>query len=378
TWSPELDNELVRIQKQFEDEITKAIQTCESNITAKHEQNQKLACDQLHRRWLFTERFTAKLRDSACVKPATYIWNYADGESSLADSAKDKTDKNKHSIDDKGTALCQCPAVPAPPSATAAPATASSTGTATAAPVTTPVQPAKVNFGQSCPAPVTPAVVPPKKTDPPKPAPASTCDKPKDISGFDYDKCQCSDSKKLKQGKDGSYECEGSNWLPWVIGGVGIAVVLALLFRSNKSKAATNVPGVCTAPKTGVYPNCVCSNICAVSTTLNPTSCSCDPIILPPSCAAPMVGLPPSCACPVNPNCAAPQKRYDLSTCQCTDVPQPVTCPNGSMPIGGDPVNCPKCVNGNYEPVGGCPTEGGSGGNSCPQGGCNGGLPTNK
>ncbi|MEQ1723771.1 MAG: hypothetical protein ABL930_11385, partial [Pseudobdellovibrio sp.] len=237
-WNLALDEELVKTQLQFEQEIGRAIKTCEADFakTATREVNQKLACDQLHRRWLFTERAIAKLRDKACLKPALYIGLYNGNESSYAASANDKTALNKRTIDEKGTELCGCPVPKAPD-----------------APVTEAAVPAAkgklVNFGQSCEAPVIapPPVPPPQCADGLDPAtvdgaamcvckdnravfvkpgdpapnckkedPKPKCDKPEGIAGFDYEKCKCEDNKKLKHeaGDDGGYSCEGKNWLP--------------------------------------------------------------------------------------------------------------------------------------------------------------------
>ncbi len=333
---------------------------------------------------MFTERFIAKIRDKSCVKPALYVGTYETGESSYAESAREKSQLNKRTIDDQGTGLCMCPATPAAavvapvPSPVSATAVSGTVAEATAA----PAQGTKVNFGQACGAAVA-AVVPvpaaaPAASGDSTVAAAPTCDKPDGISGFDNETCKCDGNKKISKKKDGHYECEGSNWLPWVIGGGMLAVALALLFRNKKPKNPPEVPGVCPAGKTGVYPACVCANACAPGVAMNAESCACDiPVVVPPACPAPFVGAPPSCACPAAPSyCALPQKMYDMSTCQCTDVPQPVICPNGQAAPSNDLMNCPKCLNGSYAPVGGCPTEGGNGGNSCPQGDCNGGLPT--
>ena len=50
-------------------------------------------------------------------------------------------------------------------------------------------------------------------------------------------------------------------------------------------------------------------------------------------------------------------------------------CPNNSPAPAGNIEFCPKCKNGSYRLLEGCPNEGGTG-DSCPQGGCNGGMPT--
>jgi hypothetical protein len=52
-----------------------------------------------------------------------------------------------------------------------------------------------------------------------------------------------------------------------------------------------------------------------------------------------------------------------------------ILCPNNSPAPSGNVEFCPKCLNGSYRLAEGCPNEGGTG-DSCPQGGCNGGMPT--
>ncbi len=344
-WNLALDDELVRIQSQFEQEIERAIKTCESDITGTHEKNQKLACDQLHRRWLFVERSIASLRDSACVKPALYVGKYADGESSIADTAKDKTAQNKKTIDEKGTELCECPKVDDK----------------------TPGK--KINFRQSCtaapavnepapeaaaqPEPVAPIVADPKK-----------CDKPEGIAGFDYEKCKCEESKKLKTNEDGSLECEGTNWLPLALGGLGILALIAIF---NKTKN----PQQPSTPTTPVG----CISKCTVGVQ-NPVSCACAVVPQMPECPAPKVGSPPNCQCPEAPAfCTLPQKIYNMNTCQCSDRAQPVVCPNNTEAPMGNLTQCPKCADGSYKTTKGCPSEGGTGNNTCTNPPCSGGLP---
>lgn len=421
-WNLALDEELVKTQLQFEEEIDRAIKTCEADFAKKQtssgaaitrETNQKLACDQLHRRWLFTERAIAKLRDKACLKPALYIGNYNGNESSYADSAKEKTALNKRTIDAKGTGLCECPSSTPTVPVTEAVAPTSTSGDVSAA----QAKAKRVSFGEKCEEPPAPAPepvpAPPACSDgldatkvdgvdvcacknnaaifvkPGDPAPncekptPSKCDKPEGIAGFNYEQCKCDDGKKLKftAGDDGGYECEGKNWLPWVLGGLGILALLFFFFKKKKKDPPPVVtpPGLCPSGKTGTPPNCVCANTCSVG-TLNPTTCGCD-VIPPASCTPPKEGTPPACTCPAAPSyCTPPQKIYDANTCQCTDVPQPPTCADGSVAPGGNISSCPTCPDGSYRTTsstsrpGGCPAEGG-GGNNCPQGGCSGGLP---
>lgn len=61
-WSQALEDEINRMGSQFDKEIEEAIAICEKDITAKHEKNQKGACDQLHRRKLFYKEFIKTLK----------------------------------------------------------------------------------------------------------------------------------------------------------------------------------------------------------------------------------------------------------------------------------------------------------------------------
>ncbi len=290
-WNLGLDEELVRIQSQFEQEIERAIKTCENDITGKHEPNQKLACDQLHRRWLFTERAIANLRAKACVKPALYVGTYAAGESSYADTAKDKTALNKKTIDAKGTALCECPGA------------------------------TKVDFAKSCPSA---AVVEPPPVPPPEPAPvdvsvAPKCDKPQGIAGFDYEKCKCEGSKKLKQanGEASAYECEGTNWVAWGLAGLTVVALIAMFNRTKNPSPPQPQPKPQAQPQ------------------------------------------------PSQPAAVPPVKV----------VPPAPLCKNKSEAPMGNLALCPKCLDGSYMTTTGCPSEGGSGNNTCKNPPCSGGLP---
>lgn len=310
-WNLALDEELVRIQSQFEQEIERAIKTCEANIIGKHEKNQKQACDQLHRRWLFTERTIANLRDKACVKPALYIGNYSTEEDLSSHSAKEKTIRNKKTVDDKGTELCGCPSNKF------------------------------VNFGQSCEVEALKSESEPESKQEVKPD-VLQCDKPEGIAGFNYETCKCEDNKKLNQksGDNGGYECEGTNWLPWILGGLGVLALIAIFNRDKQSNQ----------PIQSIPP--------------------------PQSCTPPKIGVLPSCVCPAAPAfCTPPQKIYDISTCQCTDVPQPPVCADLSLAPNGNLAQCPTCSDGSFKTTAACPSEGGSGNNTCAQPPCSGGLP---
>lgn len=68
-WSQSLEDEIKKMGSQFDKEINEAISICEKDITAKHEKNQKGACDQLHRRRLFVDEVLNKLKKD--VPPVT-------------------------------------------------------------------------------------------------------------------------------------------------------------------------------------------------------------------------------------------------------------------------------------------------------------------
>lgn len=376
TWNEELDNQLVEIQSKFESDIKNAAVVC-SKPTTFNLPKQKEACEQLNRRWLFVEKEIAKLRSSACLDSSTYVGDY--------------NDNRKPSKDVK---LCACPGGD------------KKVGLGQRCENEAPVT---LLPGQNyCPVPVvsgdsTPALLPPQDStspapEPAKPSPVVTapsddtappvaasepedkkcipppavlpekdkCPAPEGVAGYDYEKCKCEDSKKLKQEKDGSYECEGTNWLPWILGGLGLVALFAIFHKKKKDKPQQPV-----TPPPGT-----CNKTCAAG-VLNPTTCSCDIVPPTPSCEAPKMGTYPNCSCPATQYaCTPPQHIYDANTCQCTDIPQPPVCADSTVAPNGNLTMCPKCPDGSYKTVAGCPVEGGTG-NNCPQGNCSGGLPTN-
>ncbi len=370
-WTPEIDRELVRIQNQFENEINSAIATCEKEITGRHEDNQKLACDQLHRRWIFTEKYIAQFRAKGCLDGSQYIGAYGKDESLLADESKSKL--NKSDVADQ--ALCQCAAKPE-----------------------TNAEAKKIKLGETCtvapPVVETPCALKCKAdgvatdkcicptTDPQPPVcsavqtlnkektpPACEC-KEKCKEGEVQDTTSCTCTVKVTKPEEPKPETKPveekkkKSILPWIIGGAVAALALYLLFRKSGK----------TAPPPPVIPSC--AKLCPVGSSLNRATCSCtqDPPVN--VCPAPKVGTPPSCSCPAAPSfCTPPQKIYNMSTCQCSDIVLPITCADGSLAPNGNLSQCPKCADGSYKNINGCPTEGGNG-NNCPQGNCSGGLPT--
>lgn len=338
-WSKELDNELVRIQNSFEEEINGAIKTCESDTKQKNEVNQKGACDQLHRRWLFTEKFLIPLRQKACV-PGTHFIGSVQKPDQL----------------DKKPLLCEC-----------------ENDTATKLPLG--------KEGGKCPTKTTSAK---EATVVEKSCPSGTSL----LQGGDENKCVCLNNKdkQLPQStspdKVGELCEEKSNAWKWVLGGLGVLALLALFNRHKKSQPATppNPPPLCDANKKLDGGACICAVSCPVGSSQNPGTCGCEtvPIVIPPQlCPAPKIGMPPNCECPVSNTCASGQQIYNHMSCQCDNVPQPVVCPDGKTARDGNLASCDRCANGSYVPMGGCPSsnEGGKG-NNCPSGKCSGGVPT--
>lgn len=371
-WDKDLDEMLVNIQTQFETEIERSTQACrEGYLSGTNEPNQKGACDQLHRRWLFTERFIAKIRSTSCSPGSKYIGAYENDESSVSEAAKEKTKLNKQNIDSTKDLLCKCEG-----------------------------SEKSVAFGQSCEvtqrereqevkctqegtelrtidATETTAV---KKecfcTSDPSisgvPGTTLTCTAQRAAScstkypgatGLGAD-CLCaSNGKAPKLDSTGSsgeaespesaqraktYSCESStNIWPWVIGGV--AALLAFLFFKKKKKKQEDPP-VVTPP----------------------------PVVPPGTCPAPKVGTPPNCACAGDSGCTPPQHSYNQTTCQCDLVPQTIMCANNTPAPSNNANLCPKCPDGvtflSLTPCPADPGEGG-GGNSCPSGNCSGGVP---
>lgn len=365
-WSKEIDDMLVDIQSAFEVEIGEAIQSCEKSITRKDnvDKNQKGACDQLHRRWLFTERFLSQFRAKSCLGGSTYIW-----ELDASKMSKDQIDNaklNKEKLKSDSELMCQCK--------------------------DDPRKRIKFNDEKGCGKPDLPAgaacpedmkeevpgfctcrggteFIPMadalnrvssegiEKVCPAQPE-SQICGKPEGIEGYDYLKCECTKGEleneneqgfisKLfngKQEREPKWVCKESNLWPWPLAGLGIAALIVIFNRKKEIKL---------------------------------------PIVAPPKTCAPLVGSYPDCTCPANPDpnrCVSGQTIINGKSCQCGTGP--VTCDNGSS--ASTRANCPKCPDGSYktQPTptrpGGCPqsSEGGSGSPNCPSGSCSGGVPT--
>jgi hypothetical protein len=425
-WTPELDNALVLIQNQFEDEINNAIRSCEANIGRRNEPNQKPACDQLHRRWLFTERFIEKIRVNGCLSGSSYIGAYAtvngakEASYSGSEAATAATTLNKRAAN--SDLLCQCPvAATLPPSPGA-----SSSNTAVA-----PSGGVRVALGAQCPlAPVPPPPIPPPvppppappaavcpgsgvaiavptdgpfnfcacprdnnvrvpigqnvvcpPTVPPPPPPTTTCSQPQGIENFDYETCRCR-TGSLKTKNDGRKVCEGDNTGLFIAGGIGLAALIAILATRNGGDPKCAAGGTYNP----VTRSCACAAIACDLTTnnYNSTSCLCTPKTTEPPTTCPnpaQTNVGGVCQCVSAGLCTGAQKVYDYEKCLCTDKPEPPKCENGSLAPDGQISKCPiKCPDNSYvTPPATCPPttppgEGGNG-NSCPSGDCNGGAP---
>ena len=189
----------------------------------------------------------------------------------------------------------------------------------------------------------------------------------KNVNGQQF-KCNCDNS-------DNKWKCVSFETNAWSTASLSVPIASVLFGRSVMRKKPPEVDGQCLKGMAGTPPECRCEQSCPEGSLQNPISCECQNKDSGAKCNPPLVGVFPMCSCPSTVSTCAPlQKIYNMNTCQCTDLQQPVTCPNNSPAPGGNLELCPKCRNGSFMTLNGCPNEGGVG-HSCPQGGCNGGLP---
>ncbi|MBC7741126.1 MAG: hypothetical protein H7061_02935, partial [Bdellovibrionaceae bacterium] len=345
-WTKETDKMLIDIQATFEKNITEAMRICEAQPKDGPDKNQQVACDQLHRRWLFTEKFIAEYRTKACSSETTYIGKY-DSAELITNSTK--TANNKKETSD-GTGLCKCNK-----------------------------SDNLVAFGKSCsgsediyPIACTTNAefVPGSKTEcrctydhaqvfpigaykcPPAPTPATVgrdCAKEfPGANGYRKEDCICNlttqTPTKVIRGSPGNAEvgdvqqgadlwtCEKSatNFKPWIIGALVVGGLAWLFSRSKKE----NPPVVPVIPP---------------------------PVSPIPSCA-PQSGIPPNCFCPLTASdkCTAGQ-NVTKSTCKCEGPPKPVpptnpptpppivNCDNGKPAPKNERKNCLPCWDGTPE-----------------------------
>ncbi len=389
-WDQTIDNMLIDVQTQFEVEIGLAIQSCERSITRKDnvDKNQKGACDQLHRRWLFTERVISEYRAKSCLGGSTYIWKLDEETLSADQIALAMLNKTKLHANDN---LCQCPA-----GGPAIKFNDAKTCVGTPIDNSTRCPDGMVQVGEkSCACagsteniPIDDALHRASLEGVAKMCEKPKCDKPAGIEGYSYDTCECTNDGKLtdenEQGfvskifnkqetKTPNWVCKKSSLLPWVLGALGIVALVALFSKHKRP----------TPPK----PPAVCSLACSGNTTINPSACKCDQNPPIQTCA-PKAGVYPVCFCALASACVPGQQIYNMLTCQCDNVPQPVICADGSTALNFNKASCPKCTDGSYRSSsstsrpGGCPqsTEGGSGTNQCKDKdgkvvSCSGGIP---
>lgn len=353
-WSAALDKELVGIQQAYENEINKAIDSCHKNIALKQvDTRQKGACDQLHRRWLFTEKFIADLRSKACPQDSKYIGAYDSGET-LTLSAK--TEINKKQLPDAdGKGMCKC----ADGEVTSFKGQCKTKSVVVVPPVINEKSPAEV-VEKSCP--------------------SGTINFKAGKTVAD-NKCACEENKdklipQSTPPADVEKLCAKSNLWKWILGGAVALIAIGIFSRhKNRDKASVQptVP-LCAKNKQLMGAACVCKLGCPLGQAQNPESCAITVIPMPQSCTAPMVGTAPNCACPASNTCTPGQQIYNQMTCQCDNVAQPMTCANGSAAPNNNLSQCPKCDDGSFKTTTACPGEGGAGEN-CPLGNCNSGAP---
>ena len=396
-WTKEIDEMLIEIQSQFEVEIGEAIQSCEISITRKDnvDKNQKGACDQLHRRWLFTERFISEFRSKSCLGDSTYIWKL--DQSKMSKDQVDTAKQNKEKIKSDAE-LCQCKSDPnkkikfnddkgclvVPPVAVD--------------PLKCPEGLVGIENGKKellCACPGSTENIPLKDANDriardgfdkmcPKATDENKCDVPKGIINYDYTNCDCSKGKLTDENEAGflskifhanaekkepKWVCKEKSFLPWILGGLALLIGIGI-FNRDKKPTPPDVP--------------VCKVTCTGNSTLNEKACRCD--VNPPaeSCAA-KFGTPPNCSvCPTTNTCVLGQQIYNQSTCQCDDKPQPITCENEKPAPNNNRALCDKCPDGSYKTTAktgrpnGCPqiSEGGNGKAPCEATKtCSGGVP---
>ncbi len=363
-WSPDLEKEILRINDHFKTSIDKALEICEKEITAKHEANQRGACDQLHRRYLFVDEVIAGLKKPEVPAPGPVV---VAGEC--------PSPQSKLTEDGEGNKVCECVVGKSKD------------------------QSRTFGVGEKLPAWCSDSEQPPVK-------PEGTCDKPKGISDFNYEKCECAKgtlevsnepnklmkffgSKSPEKGQE-KYECEsGPNWL--LIGGLGLAALglFAFLNRDKKPKQPDQPPQ-CPAGTTGAPPNCFTAARCPSGTSGTPPNC-----FSTAQCPAGTTGNPPNCfvaaTCPAG-TTGTPPKCFATASCPAgtTGTPPncyaPATCQGAQILLSNGNCGCanaasctsPAGINGVTCVCTAPPNEGGTGNNTCANPPCSGGVPTTK
>lgn len=407
-WSKDLDDQLVQIQANFEGEIRRATSSCIAgwkNPKTKHEKNQKDACDQLHRRWLFTEVFIAKIRQQGCDPKSKYIGSY-DNNELVSQASEDKSKLNKNKLNSNAP-VCRCDAIPNNQRPTPTPQNTYSNA----------ISDVVIGIGQKCPSneiamptpePEKPGVCPKGTTavglgdktnckcessDKLIPAkeifillqdsPISTvcpvsCPYASEDPQFDKSTCQCREGE-FKQDETGKWICKKSNLL--LLGGVIAGFGAFFLYLKNRHKGG-KIPTPPVPPVPNPCPKCTNpKEVCGAD-------CKCVPIKPDLRCLPPMTGMMPNCMCDVSAVKCTTGQEIDVPACNCKPkVDIILTCPNGKpMPDANWDKNCDKCSDGSFKTrpifgrMNGCPdvppaSEGGKGDKNCGNKPCAGGVP---
>jgi len=380
-WTPALEEELLIIQKTFEDNIKESMQFCSKDLadkSVKHEPNYRDACEQLHRRWLFSKDVIASIK---CTDETKGV------ETQSGDQVV------------KGTKACAKEPVPAPVVEPAKPACPDGSQ-----PLNDGVNTAEMQGQCFCMVSGKQNIFPvgplPEVCQSKEPAPAAAGDcKYKDVKGINKETCKCEngDEPKMRYNNTNGeafsgepakeeYYCSGDvNW--WLVGGIlgGLGLLALLLKNKKKDTKCTNggnppeckVATVCT--NGGTPPNCQVTTVCVNGGT--PPECkvptTCANGGTPPDCKLPTScangGTPPLCTIPsVCSNGGTPPLCELPSSCQGNQVLQGGACVCPSSCSGGATQNPVSCV---------CtapPSEGGTGNNTCPNPPCSGGVPASQ
>lgn len=325
-WNKDIDDEMIRIQTQFEAEINDAIRICTSSINpgtvSSHEPRQIGACDQLHRRWLFAERIIAQYRQRGCVDGSTYMWTYGQNDSAYTASGEqtvatrnNRTNIQRQNGDTQGTPnMCRCEGG------------------------------AEVAFGAECPGGETPPVTP----DPEEPpAPTQCTDARYTPDSFRQSltaECKCQDGDDPER-EDGQWTCDDDGGFPWLLVGGGLlAVGLGLcLFGVICGGDDDDDPPKCRngqpAPN-GDPSQCV---FCADNSPAPGGNVANCPVTCPNG-----TQVTPPATCPTN-NCPDGSPRPPNGICP--ETPPPV-CPGTQTPApGGNVANCPVYCPGTQTPA---------------------------
>lgn len=341
-WDPKLEEEFARIQKAFEENITKSMGMCSTELNVgkavKHEPNFNGACEQLHRRWLFSKELFATLK---CENGQEFITDAKSGKKVCAVPAKPpvvvppaKPACPEFSQLMPGTENCICE------------------GTKTEVPVGSPPEACGV-----------PAKCDPNSKHHENAVKEGLCEKDcpyKDVKGIDLKTCLCENTKKaptLKMKVQNSnqyphndkdeYECrEDNKILMWIAIGAAVLVGLCLfkvICKDKKPKppVVTPPPTVtppvkpphkpkpprkppvnppvesCPGGQTRIDGVCRCATACAAIYTQNPLTCGCVPIT-PPACPGGQTRINGVCQCANT--CSSPFSQNSLS-CACVAPP---------------------------------------------------------